>query len=153
MSISIKTLVFAITVTLASAAQADAMCNGKPKIKLSDGGVACVLKKETTEITTTQSVFGAGPATARKSQHTGALLVVKFVGEKDASPLLRKVIRARVKELCNRYREEFLEVNKRPANPFMAIVTGYKTIRFSGTDRELRRPRISYLSKNCWIKR
>ncbi len=153
MSVFIKTLVFAIAVTLVAATQADAMCNGKPKVKLSDGGVACVLKKETTEITNTQSVLGAGPATKRQSRHTGALLVVKFVNGKDASPLPLNVRNKWAKELCYRYRAEFLDLIKGPANPFMVVVTGYEANRYPAGVRELRRPITTYLSKNCWIRR
>ncbi len=153
MSNLIKSLFLAIAVTLIAGTQAHAKCSGKARVKLSDGSVACVLRKETTEITYSQSIVGAGPAAKRKSQHTGALLVVKFEDEKEPGTLPRKVRNKRVKELCHRYRAEFLDMIKHPANPFLVIVSGYETTRFAPSVKAIQRPIDTYFSKNCWIKR
>ena len=158
LAVSIRPWIYACAFMLAAATQADAMCRGKPQVKLSDGSVACVLKKETTQFRNTQYIVGAGPSAARKSEHMGAAVVVKFGNEKDASSLSRKILAARAKELCKRYRSGFLVEISKPANPFMVVVMTWGDKPSRAIDSRKRTAMKvntrwdAYFQKNCWIR-
>lgn len=128
-----------------AASQADAMCRGTPVIKLSDGSAGCVIKKEPTEITRTRSVVGGGPATTLKSKMNGVAIVVQYLDEGNDKQISRKRIEKRAKEICLTFNKEMLKGVKRPGNPFMVVAqTWGKKPQF---------PKLTYFTKNCWIKR
>lgn len=160
--------------TFGAPSQAEANCKGQPEIGLSDGSRACVLKKDVTAITATQSIKGAGPAARRSSSADGGIVVLKLLDEQSASDAGWNGVRKRGREVCQRYRDEYLQKIARPGNPFMVVVMtwgetpGKRIVITKEPSRgpsgignlSVHRKTIStntlkrvYLTKNCWVRK
>lgn len=127
------------------ASQADAMCQGKPVIKLSDGSTGCVIKKEPTEIRRTRSMVGAGAPARLSSAMNGAVVEVNYAGENAGSKISRTLVAKRAKEICLSFNKELLKEVKKPGNPFMVVVQTW------GKNPQL--AKRTFFTKSCWIKR
>lgn len=134
-------------------ASAQVACNGKALITLSEKKRACVVSITTTEITMTQSVTGAGPATARASKSEVGVVALRMLDEQTAKAVSRNALHRRARAICESYKSRVMSLVKKPSNPFMVVVMGWGNTQKSPLGgRRSPNYREFFLNQSCRVK-